>query len=323
MTGLGRRPDGGPVALNIGDSAGRAERSVQLVRVVVDRLHNVGGPRELRVHVPGVDDERIARRLLVSEMLVEATLARQPDTTRPAGLEGSRGLDRLPRLLRDHADEIPPDDHLDESRDAANRSFVHADQRGAHLRRPDDSAVQHARHTHVVHELELPGDHGRELHTWDGRAQHGPLTRMPAPGVRVERDVELPAADQLAVADASPRIGPDGNDSLGRRELVGRDVEALRRQPEQRFACRGRGLRQVAVVEVLWVRLAAGRGALIRSDRRVALDQRDAIERHDQLFRDELRLSRQEALAQLALASVRRHPAILGDGNPRVDLTAR
>ena len=65
--------------------------------------------------------------------------------------------------------------------------------------RPDDAAVHHSGHAHVVHVLEAAGHHLRHVEPPDRRPEHRPLARMTPLGAGIERDIELPAADQLAV----------------------------------------------------------------------------------------------------------------------------
>ena len=68
------------------------------------------------------------------------------------------------------------------------------------------------------------------------------------------------------------------------------------------------------------MRLRAGCRALIGRERGIALNQLHAIDRHAQLFGDQLHLRREEALAELALAGVRGDAAVGGDRDPRVEL---
>ena len=56
------------------------------------------------------------------------------------------------------------------------------------------------------------------------------------------------------------------------------------------------------------------------ADRRVALDQRDAVERNRELLGDQLRLRGGDALAELALAGVGGDAAVGGDGDPGIEL---
>jgi hypothetical protein len=59
--------------------------------------------------------------------------------------------------------------------------------------------------------------------------------------------------------------------SIGRVELVDRNEETRRRELEESFACSCRCEREVAPIEIGWVRLAARGRALIGSECRVAL----------------------------------------------------
>src|SRR5205809_710759 len=80
---------------------------------------------------------------------------------------------------------------------------------------------------------------------------------------------------------------------------------------------RGSRLCQVPLVEARRRRLAPRRRPLIRRDGGVALNQPDVRDRDRQFLGDELRLHREDALAELALAGVRRHGTVGGDRDPR------
>ncbi len=137
---------------------------------------------------------------------------------------------------------------------------------------------------------------------------------------RVQRQVELLAADQLAVADPSRRVPLHADDAVDDRQLFDRHRQAVGGQTQQRLARRRAGLREVGLVEVGRRRLAAGGRSLIGRDRGVALNQRDARERNGQLLGDQLHLHREDALPQLALAGVGGDAAVGADGEPRVEL---
>ena len=320
--GLGRRPDRRLVALHVGHGARRAHRAVHLIRMQIGRLEQLATRRggcELLLNVRRLHHVRVARRLL-PQVVVELVLAGKADARRPRRAQLVRRLHRLPRLLADDAHEILLDDHLDEAGHAAHRALVDIDQRGADLRRAYDSAVQHARHAHVLHELELAGDHRRHVEARHGRAEHCPLARRLPLRRGVQLHVEFQAGDELAVAHAHRAIGCHADDAVGNRELVRWNAEALRREPQQRLT-RGRSRqRQIALVEIRRRRLAPRRRPLIGRDRRVALDQPDAIERNRELLGNQLRLRREDPLAELALAGVGRDDAVGGDGDPRIEL---
>ena len=134
--------------------------------------------------------KRVARRLLIPQVVVEVALAAAaPAPGVHVDLQLAGRLDRLPRLLGDDADEVLLDDDLHDAGHAADRALVDADERRADRRRPDDAAVQHAGHAHVVDVLELAGDHRRDLDARHRLAEHRPFARMLALARRVERQM--------------------------------------------------------------------------------------------------------------------------------------
>ena len=289
---LRRREDRRLVALHVGDGARRAHGSVHLVRMQVRRFDDRRRAAERLIDVAGVHEERVARRLL-AQVVMEARLRRKRRARRPRGLERPRGLHRLPRLLADDADEILVGDDLDESRHAAHRGFVNAAERRADCRRAHDRAVDHAGHTHVVHELELSCRHRRHVEPRHGRAEHLPFARRLARRRCVHRHVECSSGDEIAVGRALRAIRRDVDRSIGdgelirrRAELVDGDAEAFRREPEQRLSSRRAGLREIALVEVGRRRLAPRRRSLIGRDGGVALNQADARDRDRQFLGD-------------------------------------
>ena len=121
----------------------------------------------------------------------------------PRHFQLAGGLDRLPRLLGHHADEILLDDDLHDARHSRDRAFIDAGQRGADGRRTDHAAVQHAREPHVVDELESSGHQIGKIGARNRLAEHGPLAGGFALGFRIEREVEFLAVDQLAIGHTS------------------------------------------------------------------------------------------------------------------------
>ena len=181
--------------------------------------------------------------------------------------------------------------------------------------------MHHAGHAHVVHELETAGRQGGQIDARDGRAEHGPLACGLPLCVGVESQFELTSGHELAVANAARCIGAGANRAVDGGQLIRRQPQALRAEPHQRLACRGRGQRQIAIVEVGRRRLAARRRALVRRPRRVALHQPDACRRHRQLLGHQLHLRGGHPLAELALAGVGRDDAIGVDADPRIEAT--
>ncbi len=286
--------------------------------MAIRRLHDRGGARGRVVHILRIDHERVARRLR-SQVIVEIRLARQPAAGGPRRFQRRRRSNRLPRLFGDDADEVLADDHLDEAREVPYGRFVHALERRTDLGRPDDRAVDHSGHAHVVDVFQLRGGHRGQIDTRHRLAEDRPFARLFAFRVRIHRQAESPAAHQLAVGHRLVPIAPDAGDAPIDDDRVARHGEPGRGQIDQRFA-RGRaGQREVRVVEVRRMRLAARRRSLVRADRRIAHDQLHAIHGHRKLLGNQLGLGGLNALSELAFPRMRRDAAVGGDADPGIE----
>ena len=177
-------------------------------------------------------------------------MARQTGASFPCGLQAFRRLNRLPGLLGDDADEVLPDDDLQQARHVPHRALIHADERGTHARRPHHPAVHHAWHPYVVDELELSRGHCRQIDTPDRLPEHGPLARMLSLRAGAEQEVERSSADELAEADALRCIRLRADHAAGSRELIHRHGEPLRGKTQERLAGGGSGLGEIVLVEV-------------------------------------------------------------------------
>ncbi len=204
-----------------------------------------------------VDQQNVAGRLLVPQLLVKVPRIRQAAARTPRDLQFVGYLLRLPRFFRHHADEVFLDDHLYQARHARNRAFVDADHRGACGRRTHHAAVQHAWHPHIMNEFELSGYDFRDVRTLRRRSQHRPFAGRLALGFRIEREVKLLAADQLAVSYFLGGIALGADRSIGGRQLIHWDAKPLGRHSDKSFAGRGSRLSQIGVVEISGMRLAA------------------------------------------------------------------
>ena len=151
----GPHPD--VAVLVIRDRAGRADRTVHLVRPDVGALHRLGGRRNGGIDVALVD-QHARRRRIGAQRLLDVLQVRQRRGRLPAHLQLRGGLDRVFLALGDHADEIADPHHRHQSLDIADRGFVDRDQAGADeragidagIRWPHHAAVQHQGHAHVV-----------------------------------------------------------------------------------------------------------------------------------------------------------------------------
>src|SRR5262245_3089013 len=114
---------------------------------------------------------------------------------------------------------------------------------------------------------------------------------------RVERNAECLTSDQFGVANTLGRVCFHADYTVLRSKTVDRYTELRGCSLQESFAsgCAGKG--QVFLVKVCRMRLGAGRCSLIRSKRRVALNQIHAIKRHAKLFGDQLLLRGIQPLA--------------------------
>ena len=250
-------------------------------------------------------------------------MTRQARARAPGDLQFAGRLNRLPRLLRNNAHEIFLHHHLHRAGQTLHRAFIHIDDCRAHDGRPHHAPVEHARQAHVMHKLKLSGDERGQIRTPRRSPQHRPFACGLPFNIGIELDLELLSADQFAITHFFRGVALRADHAVCRDKLVCGYAEPLRSQFEKRLARRGCGLRQILLVEVGGMRLAAGRNPLVRRNRRVAISQVDAIKGHAQLFRHQLDLRRRNALPQFCLARECRHATICRNGNPRIELVER
>ena len=133
------------------------------------------------------------------------------------------------------------------------------------------------------------------------------------------------AGDQFAVGDAlgRDRFLTETTPSFAVSSDGGMLPRLLRRAGVRISRAVAAGEGEVGLIEIRRMRLRSGRCALIRRERGVALNQRHAIERDAEFFGDQLRLRGVQAVAQFALAGVRRYLAVGSDGDPGIELIAR
>ena len=97
----------------------------------IGRLHARRRALELRVHILRVDGVGIAPPRVIAKVGIEVTLVRKRGPGRPRDLELLRRLERLPRLVGDHADEVLLDDDLHVARHTGNGALVNVRERRA------------------------------------------------------------------------------------------------------------------------------------------------------------------------------------------------
>ena len=117
--------------------------------------------------------------------------------------------------------------------------------------------MHHARHAHVVHVLEAARRQRRHVDTSDRSSEHRPALNRLALRILLDRDVEALAANQLAVADLLRGVRLVRDDAVDDVQIIGGRAELRRGHRDQRLARRRARLRQVLVIEVHRMALAA------------------------------------------------------------------
>ena len=211
-----------------------------------------------------------------------------------------------------------------------HRALVDRDRHGTRDRRPDHAAVQHPRHLDVGDVVERAEDLGRDVETRRRLADDlvgGGRLRLRLPlgdevvaelAVPLHRQVEIAAADQLAIADLARRIARHGDDAVGDFEPVGRDAEPRRGHLDQHAARLGRGVAQRDAA--LLHPGAAARAALVDGQGGVAHHDTDPRERHVELLGDDLGDRDIDPLAHIHLAEIGDDIAVGFDREPAVEL---
>ena len=202
--------------------------------------------REAFGDVAAVGDHGVGR-LLRAHVGEQVGIARQCRAVLPRHLERLRGLDRIPFVLGDHADEIALAHHA-RGRDVLDRAFVDAQRLGAGAERAlparqHHAAVQHAGHAQMMHELVASAHLVRQVDARRPRADQLVAVRRLLRRGAGELDVERLVAEEVAVFDrAEVALAVDRNDAVLHHEAVDLHAEPARREQQQRPA-RFRGRR--------------------------------------------------------------------------------
>ena len=176
--------------------------------------------------------------------------------------------------------------------------------------------MQHAVDAEVVHEDVTARDLARDVGTRQRLADDRVCCRILERRFRVDLERELPAADELAIANRRA-TGLRADLAIRGFELRGRAPELLRRKPDQRNACRRGGAADLHAADG-GAPTARGR-ALVRTQRRVALDQRHAGEIDAELLGSHLRNRDAQPLSEIHEPGEDRHRAVGVDHDESVD----
>src|SRR5262249_54773228 len=143
----------------------------------------------------------------------------------------------VPLALGDDAEKAA-DPHNPSAGNRRDRRFVDRLERRAEGRGPDGAPVEQSRELEVLN-VEMPtGDLRWHVGARNGLSDVAEGARRRERRLRVDRDAELPVADQLAIGDARA-AALRADDAVGDLEIRHRPTEALGGQGEERLA-RGR-----------------------------------------------------------------------------------
>jgi hypothetical protein len=198
----------------------------------------------------------------------------------PLGLDRPRGPERIPLALRHHRQEAL-DAHHACAADAGDRRLVHALERGPERGRVDDARVQHARQHQVLQVAMVAGHLLRHVGPGERLADEAEAVVRLERGLRVDLQIEGATADQLAESHRAGSI-PGAHHPVRQLQLGGGPSKARRGHAQQGLPRGGGGATDLDAAPGHAV--AAAGAALVRRERGVALDHRDAIRRQIELL---------------------------------------
>ena len=177
--------------------------------------------------------------------------------------------------------------------------------------------MQHSLALVILHVREASGDLVGNVDPSDRLPDDRVVLRVLERRLGVDNEAEVLAADERRVGDAFA-AGLRHDDAVLDDDGVLVDAELRGALGNQRLAAGGRCLADLhpAVLDGQ----AAERDALVGRQRRVALDDGDAIERHRELLGGDLRHRRADSRAEVDLPRVNGHVALRVDREKAVDL---
>jgi hypothetical protein len=181
------------------------------------------------------------------------------------------------------------------------RGLVHREQCGAERGWTDDAAVQHAGDREILEIDVLSGALPRNIGPQERFTNHGITGWVLQRRLRV--DLESQALPSHQRTDVNARATGDGPHlAIGEGQCRCRVPEALGAKREDGLACCRRGLAYLH--RTTRNASAASSASLIGRERRVALDHRDALNRHAEFLRHHLAHGGAQTGADIHLARI-------------------
>ena len=189
--------------------------------------------------------------------------------------------------------------------------------RRAERRRTDHASMQHARHAEVVHIGKFSGQLFRNVTTRGRFADELVIARAFRRRRRVDFQHEIFAADQILIGD--PRAARFRSDNtFVNRKIVLCHVQTLSGLIQESVSRCGGSLTNLHAPSLDG--LASIGRPLIWRERRIAGHEADIRKPHIEFFCDDLGKSDIDAGSEVNLPGVKRHHALVVDGEERIDL---
>ncbi len=316
-------PDPRQILLIIGNRAGRADRSVHLVRPDVGSRHRLRRAGNRRIDIALVDQSPRRRRIGTQRGL-DVLQVGQRRHRLPGNLQLRCGLDRIFLALGDDANEVADLHNGDKSGDVAHGGLVDRDQAvadeitdiDAGIGRTNDAAMQHAGHAHVVNVDQFAGCLRRQIDARHGLADNGVGIDRLHENIIGQFKLDGLTRNQFAIADAAIVLAAD--QAVLDNESFDRKLQPLRRACDQELPCLRCGLAQRHGSDL--DRFARDRRALIGHQRRIAQHDDDARKGDVELFGDNLSERGADAGAEIDMAVIGGDRSVGGDPDEGLEL---
>ena len=230
-------PHRGRIAAHIGDRAGRANRSVALHRPEVTGAAADRATLRAWPWLSAINQHLVGGLRIGAQSGDQLVLRRKAGPLAPLRAQRAGGAHCHPFVIGNDGEKILDPHHTGAS-EILDRSFVDTDELGADGRRPDHARMHHPRHAEILHIGKAAGALGRHIGPRQGLADQGIGRGIFERRLGIEFKVEAASADQLGEPDPGATI-LDFNLAVLGNEIVGRRIETLRGEFDQRLA-RGR-----------------------------------------------------------------------------------
>jgi hypothetical protein len=304
--------------LPVGQRARRADGGVHLVRPHVAALHRLRGRGHRAGYIAFVDQQALCRRV-VAQRLRDIGKIGHAGPRLPRHAQFAQGLLGVFFALGHDADEVADHDDSADAGDVRDRRLIDRLERVADelamvragIRRAHHAAVQHAGHTHVVHEHQFARELGGNVDARLPGADDAVVGRVLGLRRRIEPQHRALAGHEVCVADMAVRRLGNAHHAVAHLQRFDRNAQAFgraRQQPCTRL-CGGQAQRLRMDLD----RRARDRRALVGHARGVAQHHAHAGHAEIEFFGHDLRERGLDAGAEIDVPVERRRAAVVPD----------